>query len=80
MHAITYKKARDVLISELDRVNHDHDVTIITRHEGGACVLMSIKGYMSLLEQAHMKDRFDEVQLLRKSLVPSQQYRTYANV
>jgi antitoxin YefM len=54
MRAITYTEARNNLASELDRVNNDYDVTIITRQKAEAGVLMSLKEYESLMETAHL--------------------------
>ena len=54
MRAITYTEARNNLASELDRVNDDYDVTIITRQKAEAGVLMSLKEYESLMETAHL--------------------------
>lgn len=54
MRAITYTEARNNLAAELDRVNNDCDVTIITRQKAEAAVLMSLKEYESLMETAHL--------------------------
>lgn len=54
MRAITYTEARNNLASELDRVNNDYDVTIITRQKAEPGVLMSLKEYESLMETAHL--------------------------
>ena len=53
MRAVTYTEARNNLAAELDRVNDDYDVTIITRQKSAAAVLMSLKEYESLMETAH---------------------------
>ena len=52
--AITYTEARNNLAAELDRVNDDDDVTLITRQKSAAAVLMSLKEYESLMATAHL--------------------------
>ena len=42
------------MASDLDRVNNDYYVTIITRQKAEAGVLMSLKEYESLMETAHL--------------------------
>ena len=56
--AITYTEARNNLAAELDRVNDDDDVTLITRQKSAAAVLMSLKEYESLMETAHLLGLF----------------------
>ena len=65
MRAITYTEARNNLASELDRVNNDHDVTIITRQKAEAGVLMSLKEYESLMETAHLLHPKNAMRLMK---------------
>lgn len=50
MRAITYNEACNNFVAELDRVNNDYDVTIITRQKSDAWALMPLQEYESLLE------------------------------
>lgn len=68
MRAITYTEARNNLASELDRVNDDYDVTIITRQKAEAGVLMSLKEYESLMETAHLLRSPKNAMRLMKSI------------
>lgn len=68
MRAITYTEARNNLASELDRVNNDYDVTIITRQKAEAGVLMSLKEYESLMETAHLLRNPKNAMCLMKSI------------
>jgi antitoxin YefM len=68
MRAITYTEARNNLASELDRVNADYDVTIITRQKAEAGVLMSLKEYESLMETAHLLRSPKNAMRLMKSI------------
>ena len=68
MRAITYTEARNNLASELDRVNDDYDVTIITRQKAEAGVLMSLKVYESLMETAHLLRSPKNAMRLMKSI------------
>ena len=68
MRAITYTEARNNLAAELDRVNNDCDVTIITRQKAEAGVLMSLKEYESLMETAHLLRHPKNAMRLMKSI------------
>jgi antitoxin YefM len=68
MRAITYTEARNNLARELDRVNDDYDVTIITRQSAEAGVLMSLKEYESLMETAHLLRHPKNAMRLMKSI------------
>ncbi len=68
MRAITYTEARNNLASELDRVNADYDVIIITRQKAEAGVLMSLKEYESLMETAHLLRSPKNAMRLMKSI------------
>lgn len=68
MHAITYTEARNNLAAELDRVNNDCDITIITRQKADAAVLMSLKEYESLMETAHLLRSPKNAMRLMKSI------------
>lgn len=68
MRAITYTDARNNLASELDRVNNDCDVTIITRQKAEPGVLMSLREYESLMETAHLLRHPKNAMRLMKSI------------
>jgi antitoxin YefM len=68
MRAITYTEARNNLAAELDRVNDDYDVTIITRQKAEGAVLMSLKEYESLMETAHLLRHPKNAMRLMKSI------------
>lgn len=68
MRAITYTDLCDNLIAELDRVYNDYDVTVITRQQSNASVLMSLKEYESLLETAHLMDNSKNAQRLMSAI------------
>ncbi len=55
MNIVSYSYARTALKAVLDRVVHDADVTIISRHaDEGDAVVMSLDHYNSLMETLYL--------------------------
>ncbi|WP_119292413.1 type II toxin-antitoxin system Phd/YefM family antitoxin [Azohydromonas sediminis] len=54
MDAISYSAARANLASVMDRVAHDHEPLIITRHGEPSVVMLSLEDYRALEETAHL--------------------------
>jgi len=54
MQTISYTRARNNLAREMERVVDDHDVTIITRSNHPAAVLMSLEDYESWRETDYL--------------------------
>ena len=52
MDTITYSDARANLAKTMDRVCDDHVPVIITRRNGGAVVMLSLRDYEGLEETA----------------------------
>ena len=54
MDTITYSDARANLAKTMDRVCDDHAPVIITRKNGGAGVMLSLRDYEGLEETAYL--------------------------
>ena len=54
MDAITYSDARANLAKTMDRVCDDHAPVVITRENGGAVVMLSLRDYEGLEETAYL--------------------------
>lgn len=54
MQTISYTNARNNLAQEMERVNSDHDYTIITRANKPSAVLMSLEDFESWQETAYL--------------------------
>ena len=54
MDTITYTDARANLAKTMDRVCDDHAPVIITRRNGGAVVMLSLRDYEGLEETAYL--------------------------
>ena len=54
MDTITYSDARANLAKTMDRVCDDHVPVIITRKNGGAVVMLSLREYEGLEETAYL--------------------------
>lgn len=54
MDAITYSDARANLAKTMDRVCDDHAPVVITRKNGGAVVMLSLRDYEGLEETAYL--------------------------
>lgn len=54
MRTISYSEARQNLSATMMKTVEDHAPILITRQNGGACVLMSLEEYNSLEETAYL--------------------------
>ena len=54
MDTITYSDARANLAKTMDRVCDEHASVVITRRNGGAVVMLSLRGYEGLEETAYL--------------------------
>lgn len=54
MEAISYTAARANLAKTMEKVCDDHAPVIITRRNGGAVVMLSLKDYQALEETAYL--------------------------
>lgn len=54
MVTVNFTEARNSLSAVLDRVEADHDCTIITRRDAGDAVVMSVEYYNQLMETVHL--------------------------
>jgi len=54
MQVVSFSEARESFKSELDRVETDADVTLITRWHSKGAVVMSLDTYNSLMETVHL--------------------------
>jgi antitoxin YefM len=54
MQTVSYTKARNNLAKEMDRVNSDHDYTVITRANQKSVVLMSLEDFESWQETSYL--------------------------
>jgi antitoxin YefM len=54
MQTVSYTKARNNLAKEMDRVNLDHDYTVITRSNQKSVVLMSLEDFESWQETSYL--------------------------
>ena len=54
MDTITYSDARANLAKTMDRVCDDRAPVVITRRNGGAVVMLSLRDYEGLEETAHL--------------------------
>jgi antitoxin YefM len=54
MDTITYSDARANLAKTMDRVCDDHAPVVITRENGGAVVMLSLRDYEGLEETAYL--------------------------
>ena len=54
METITYSDARANLAKTMDRVCGDHVPVVITRKNGGAVVMLSLRDYEGLEETAYL--------------------------
>jgi len=54
MDAITYTNARNSLAKTMDKVNQNHEPTIITRQNGAPAVLMSLEDFNAWEETAYL--------------------------
>ena len=54
MQIVSFSEARESFKAVLDRVEADADVTLITRRQAQAAVVMSLDTYNSLMETVHL--------------------------
>lgn len=54
MHIIPFSEARNSFKAVIDRVTHDHDVTVISRRDAPNAVLMSQAQYDSMSETLYL--------------------------
>ena len=65
MQAITYSEARNNLVTHLDRIGNDCDITVITRQKAEPAVLMSQREYESWVETLHLLRSPNAARLLK---------------
>ena len=65
MQAITYSEARNNLVTHLDRIVNDCDITVITRQKAEPAVLMCLREYESWVETLHLLRSPNAARLLK---------------
>lgn len=68
MRAVTYTHARNHLAHTMDKTIVDHEPVAITRHKGGAVVMMSLESFLAWEETAYLLSSPANARKLTKSL------------
>ncbi len=68
MRAVTYTHARNHLAATMDKTIEDHEPVAITRHKGGAVVMMSLESFLAWEETAYLMSSPANARKLMKSL------------
>ena len=68
MKAINYSKFRNNLVDNLNAVNDDRDILIVSRSKGRNFVIMSLEEYNSTIETLYLNSSHANCKRLEKSI------------